>query len=84
MNWSLEKEFEVYIDENLFNHLNGEDIQTKAENYLTSENVGIYFDIEYLNESELDVVHYCEKVYDYKIISIDKLNEHITQLGIKL
>lgn len=38
----------------------------------------------YLNESELDVVNYCEKVYDYKIISIDKLNEHITQLGIKL
>ena len=49
----LEKEFEVYIDENLFNHLNGEDVQTKAENYLNSENVGIYFDIEYLNESEV-------------------------------
>ena len=39
--------------------------------------------VRYLNESELEVVNYCEKVYDYKIITLEQLNNHINKLGIK-
>lgn len=38
--------------------------------------------VRYLNESELAVVNYNEKVYDYKIISLDKIESHIKDLGI--
>jgi len=37
----------------------------------------------YLNESELDVVNFAQKVYDYKIIEVSKLEEHLKLLGIK-
>jgi len=49
----LEKEFEVYIDETLFKNLSGETIAEKAATYLNNENVSIYFDIEYLNQTEI-------------------------------
>ncbi len=39
--------------------------------------------VRYLNESELDVVNYNDSVYDYKIISLEKIEEHLKQLGIK-
>lgn len=72
-----------YLDE-LKSFLKNEYPSEKQTHKVILLNTGTEKINRYLNESELDVVNYCEKVYDYKIISIDKLNEHITQLGIKL
>ncbi len=39
--------------------------------------------VRYLNESELAVVNFTEKVYDYRIIQLSQIDDQIKVLGIK-
>lgn len=38
--------------------------------------------VRYLNESELAVVNYNEKIYDYQLMEMDKIEEQLKNLGI--
>ena len=72
-----------YLDE-LKSFLKNEYTSEKTSHKIILLNSSTEKVVRYLNESELDVVNYCEKVYDYKIITLEKLEEHISKLGIKL
>lgn len=72
-----------YLDE-LTQFLKHEYMSEKITHKVILINSGTEKIVRYLNESELAVVNFTEKVYDYKIIELNKLNEHINKLGINI